>query len=1346
MEPINSCNNAAVDSGGGGGSGEQSSSSLTSSTNITSIVQKLMNNNNNQNNIMSGREGEDIPSSLPSVKLLGKVYQTQSNNHIKSQQILVGKSFQKKTTTNDTTTTNGESTSTSTSPFKLRGSGDTNIINNNNGSNVVSDDTTITTTTTTTTKSTSTTTNIVPPLNLNIGSSSPPTETTTTNEEQKGENQSPSSSFASTSSSSSSSSSSSETKGWKTQHSVPLSPPTVSRKIRNSYRSSKLIDSNSGDDGESNNSVNSVGGGGGIPYYNRSISPTTTHYMNEFPPLAPVPARNTNGQHGQHQQHQQQQQQQQQQHKDIIDHPISQSYSGPSSSSTNSSGGGGVGGAFKNFNRNHQAHRVAGDWRDKVFTQGVTANLDRKERRNLLIGSREPSLLMSNDVDETGGLTITTSTMDEEEKEVQSLVDKFRVRKGSNSRKSKLTSKDVEWITKKFVDQQEDNNNNPKEQEMEKEKETNNNNNVKIKQQQESTTTTTTTTTSTITITPEVLDIKQSLNNGKNNMNNGNINSIGRRKRGKTVANQYVRAPKLSSSSPSSIDSSGEEDDDDDEIITPMSMPSYRFLEEAGKRRYLVAEPSRKPGIKPPLFLHVPTVAHPIQFHQSAPEKINSSTMSVAVEENVNTPTSQSHPTSTSLLYNHQIINRVAHDKDLSYQFFPALSISHKAPHRHHHHMTILQTTPNINNNNNNKTGGGVNTGGVVGQAKQPAKNNALGLGIKGSPTSTSTSPSSPSGLDDPSYLSMSLSPPSSSTAPITESVLSASYTPRTNEAQRKSYWPIRFGQQPTPVVTSKPSATQPMVKDGDNNNNNNQQQQEKHLLATSPDSATTTASPASSLGSSPSITTGISPVSDSNHQSSSSTSPPTAQQQTTNSNSTILRSDSPINVDNLYRGIEEDFKDRSDIYFVNNNNLIGNNANGSPNVFALSIHSKRAIKIKCGTVDALVEALTHHQLSDPNFAETFLLTFKTFTTADYFLSRLTYRYEQASHIVDDRDPSMSDEQHQSHLEKQTIIARTVKLRVCSIIKMWIDKHFHDFDKSPKLLDELENFVTGPLCEDGMEKIAQNIQRTIQRRLAGEQKDIIIHGRIPPAIIPNLKNEQIPTLFVFDDLEIARQLTLIEHESYSLIKPYECVNLAFSKPGKEEKAPNIWNIIKRSNNIPLWVATEIVQEERLTKRANIIKKFISIADHCRNLNNYNAVMEILSGLNMTPVYRLKKTWETISRKYLATFKHLNSLMANKGNFKVYRDVLHTKNPPCLPFLGVYLTDLTFLEEGSPETLEGGLINMIKRTQLAAVIQEIQQFQQQPYSFTPVPIIRDFLLQVQGLQERALYKQSKLIEP
>jgi son of sevenless-like protein len=133
-------------------------------------------------------------------------------------------------------------------------------------------------------------------------------------------------------------------------------------------------------------------------------------------------------------------------------------------------------------------------------------------------------------------------------------------------------------------------------------------------------------------------------------------------------------------------------------------------------------------------------------------------------------------------------------------------------------------------------------------------------------------------------------------------------------------------------------------------------------------------------------------------------------------------------------------------------------------------------------------------------------------------------------------------------------------------------------------------------------------------------------------------------------------------------------------------------------------------------------------------------------------------------------------MASTKNFGEYREALHLANPPCIPFFGmnlllvstladikgtakclcnkltyfsgVYLTDLTFIEDGIPSLTPSELINFNKRTKTAEVIRDIQQYQNSPYLLTPVSELQDYILSY--LQSAGdvhdMYDRSLEVEP
>ena len=71
---------------------------------------------------------------------------------------------------------------------------------------------------------------------------------------------------------------------------------------------------------------------------------------------------------------------------------------------------------------------------------------------------------------------------------------------------------------------------------------------------------------------------------------------------------------------------------------------------------------------------------------------------------------------------------------------------------------------------------------------------------------------------------------------------------------------------------------------------------------------------------------------------------------------------------------------------------------------------------------------------------------------------------------------------------------------------------------------------------------------------------------------------------------------------------------------------------------------------------------------------------IVSGLNSTPIRRLKRTWDQVNGRYLTLLETCESTLDAARSFANYKKTLASVNPPCIPFMGTlfkkYNDDLT----------------------------------------------------------------------
>ncbi|PWN24152.1 ras GEF [Microstroma glucosiphilum] len=396
--------------------------------------------------------------------------------------------------------------------------------------------------------------------------------------------------------------------------------------------------------------------------------------------------------------------------------------------------------------------------------------------------------------------------------------------------------------------------------------------------------------------------------------------------------------------------------------------------------------------------------------------------------------------------------------------------------------------------------------------------------------------------------------------------------------------------------------------------------------------------------------------------------------------------------------------------------------------------------QVKGATLHALVARLTMHNTFDAPFNNTFLLTYRSFATTDELMNLLFARFRINS------PEGLTAEQHSEWVSKKQM---PVRLRVFNVLKSWLESYIYE-GEDDRHLHTIRRF-TDEMAHHGMENPAKQLGKLLDKREGGEGltvRKLILPESAPPPVLPKTRNIKFLDI---DALEMGRQLSLMDHGLYCKIKPAECLGKAWSNADSADRmAAGIKETISTSNQITGWVAESILVQQDLKKRAAWLKHFIAIADACRSLNNFSTMTAIVSGLNSAPVFRLKRTWDALNQRFIVMLEGMNKIMQSSKNFADYREMVHRLNPPCVPFLGVYLTDLTFIEDGNPDRLKSDerLINFGKRQKTAEVIREIMIYQATPYNLSVVPGVQRFIMAnlISARNDNELYQQSLKLEP
>ncbi|ELR16360.1 RasGEF domain containing protein [Acanthamoeba castellanii str. Neff] len=346
---------------------------------------------------------------------------------------------------------------------------------------------------------------------------------------------------------------------------------------------------------------------------------------------------------------------------------------------------------------------------------------------------------------------------------------------------------------------------------------------------------------------------------------------------------------------------------------------------------------------------------------------------------------------------------------------------------------------------------------------------------------------------------------------------------------------------------------------------------------------------------------------------------------------------------------------------------------------------------IRAGTLNQLVANLASQQRMDHTYVDSFLMTYKTFTTPHMLLEKLLQRYTVP-------------------VEHEPDVRSTIQLYTVNVLKKWLQLYRADFDKD--MLDrlaELCQYTTttmGPSDDGGQLKVLRTFLK-LKQPTAAQPGTASTSSRPVEQPIINIK-----TIFLarlewedIDDLELARQLTLLDFEIYQRIQ-------AVNAPAKRDRG---YTTLTASGD-------QAKVRSTIKVRVAIITKLLNIVKHLRSFHNLHTLNGIWAGLEQASVYRLEHTWTSLH-------DDATKLMDTSGQYAAQKSEIKkawATGGSCLPPLHLVLNESASDKEKISQAWPPNFIDFERRKATYETISEFLKYQQRAYNFHPVPQIQAVL--------------------
>ncbi|XP_069464012.1 ras guanyl-releasing protein 3 isoform X1 [Ambystoma mexicanum] len=231
-----------------------------------------------------------------------------------------------------------------------------------------------------------------------------------------------------------------------------------------------------------------------------------------------------------------------------------------------------------------------------------------------------------------------------------------------------------------------------------------------------------------------------------------------------------------------------------------------------------------------------------------------------------------------------------------------------------------------------------------------------------------------------------------------------------------------------------------------------------------------------------------------------------------------------------------------------------------------------------------------------------------------------------------------------------------------------------------------------------------------------------------------------------EPIELAEHLTFLEHKAFRRISFTDYQSYVIH--GCLEDNPTLERSIALFNGISKWVQLMVLSKPTPQQRAEVITKYIHVAQKLLHLQTFNTLMAVVGGLSHSSISRLKETHSHLSPEVTKEWNEMTELVSSNGNYCNYRKAFADCEGFKIPILGVHLKDLIAVHVIFPDFIEEDKVNIVKMQQLYVTLNELVSLQSASHHLEPSMDLINLLTLSLDLYhtEDDIYKLSLVLEP